>query len=326
MLTLELDPFKNKNNVFSFILQLGQTRDTLAHWKNHGPEENDMMWAAYFGTGEPKYLDRLISETKFANREDSLNLLFAATSAKWSLCSNARQHPAIDQYLRKQVTAVDAQTKQVLEEILSQEPQYFKEKMVAQIQDMKKRGLFPDATKPEPYQPQLVKKLKGGLIGFAGPNTSFSVEIEAKELRPTSNPGFYEVDGRFLQTATVQVPPNIDLKNVTEQLERGILNGYVLYEMNYFEKELKQKLTDITIDFETINKKLFVRWSFGSEIPPEAGQEKIKRHIYYSTVCYDRVLSISSVIVPNENAKAPETMLKAIARTLKLYGSAVKFD
>jgi hypothetical protein len=324
----ELEKHKQDSKMFEFILTLGQTKDTLRNWREHSAEVNDMMWSAYFGTGDTKYLDRLLSETQFIEREDSLNLMLAAGSAMWSLSSNARQHPSIGEYLRAKIPTVDDKTKTVLNEILNRDPGYFREQMVARIKDMKSRGLLPDVQKPEPYVPKFIKKPNGGLIGFSGPTQSFSIELEAKELRPTSDPSYYNVDGKFLQATTVQVPPNFDWQNATPGSERGILNGYVAYEISYFEKDLKLTITDPAIDFETINKKLFVKWSFVAQPQTQVGTNVTppKRHIYYSTVCFDRVLSLSSVIIPNENVKAPESMLKAITKTLKLYDNVVKFD
>ena len=101
LITGELEKHRTESKLFETILTLGQTQDTLKNWNEHSADANDMMWSAYFGTGETKYLDRLLSETRFKDREDSLQLFFAGASAMWSSASNAQQHPAIKQYFEK---------------------------------------------------------------------------------------------------------------------------------------------------------------------------------------------------------------------------------
>lgn len=327
ILKSELEKHRTEVRLFEAILFFGQTQDTLIHWPEHSAEMNDVIWAAYFGTGETKYLDRLLTETRYKDREDSLQLFFAGSSAMWSLASNARQHPSIKEYLNKLSSSVnDAQKKANLQEILTRDPNEFREETVTRIKSMKERGLLqPQPPAAEPYQLKLVKKPTGALLGLSSSSNTFSIEVEGKEIKAGSDPGYYTVDGKFLQVVTIQIPGTADLQNLTPEKEEQILRGYVDYELTYFRNELKLKVRNESIKPETINGKLFIRWSFAADPPTTEGITSPKRHIYYSTVCFDRVLSMSSATMPKENAKAPDTMLRAIAKTLKLFNEKVEF-
>lgn len=316
----DLTRHRTESQIFETILYLGATHDTLVNLQDHSAEINDIMWAAYFGTGETKYLDRLITETQFANRQDSLNLFFAGTSAIWSLSSNARQHKSIDSHLRSRLLTSDSNTKALLTEILNTDPSVFRERTVAQIKEMKEKGLLPQP-KTEEYTPAFFKRNGGGLIGFKGQDRAFSIEIKAKNIKPLDDPRFFDVDGMFFQATTISIPAQAQ-----QTAEKEILNGYVQYELSYFKEELKLDLSKTNIEYETLNNKLFVKWSFVANFGAQGNLTAPKKHIYYSSVCVDRVISLSTTVMPGDNEKIIDNKMREIAKTLKLYTGNVSFE
>jgi len=49
---------------------------------------NDLNWASFFATGDLKYVNAIISNLKYIDNRQSLDLYGAAATAKWSLCAN----------------------------------------------------------------------------------------------------------------------------------------------------------------------------------------------------------------------------------------------
>lgn len=62
---------------------------------------NDMLWGAYFATGEARYLEPLVARLSHLDERRDMALFLAAGTAKWSLLSNARQHGRVREQLAK---------------------------------------------------------------------------------------------------------------------------------------------------------------------------------------------------------------------------------
>lgn len=60
-----------------------------------GPAVLDMLWGAFFATGDEKYVKRLISVLPWESQTKDLPKMQVAASARWSLTSNAEQHPRV---------------------------------------------------------------------------------------------------------------------------------------------------------------------------------------------------------------------------------------
>lgn len=63
------------------------------------PTRNDLNWACFFASGEPRYVENLIATLEHWPDRANLNLFMTSASAKWSLSSNARAHPAVAEIL-----------------------------------------------------------------------------------------------------------------------------------------------------------------------------------------------------------------------------------
>jgi len=319
MLAKELKKYAPGNQLFGYILSLGKTRDTLVNWGSHSADVNDLMWSAFFGTGNNKYLDRLISELSYLEREDSLDLILAAHSAKWSLASNARQHKKIGEYLWSKANNAEGDTKKILFEILMKEPDVIRDEFVARIKEMKNKGLLPaqDSNNEEP-ELNFTKKDKLSEISFSWNNHRIRFEVEAKSIKQLDAKGFFDADGQVVQFSTVKIPSNVDLMNLNDEKEISILRGYVQYEFQYFQNELKLEVKDLKIDTKTLNGKNFIEWEFRVTTKPNQQINKTNKQIYYTAVFWDRVVSINSPVMLNDDDKRIEKKLELIAKSLKV--------
>ena len=71
---------------------MAQVVNSVLTMKVASPDDLDVLWAAFFATGDNQHLDRL------ADAAMSSDNTLLADAAKWSLNSNYRQHPAVQQY------------------------------------------------------------------------------------------------------------------------------------------------------------------------------------------------------------------------------------
>lgn len=127
-----------KSDIKELFINLSSSNiDTLYTKLKITTEYNDMNWASYFASGNIKYLDNIISNLPYDNERTDLTLFLAGATAKWSLCSNATQ----DKLVKKHLNSLKGKNENI-KEILKEEPQYFKDKMVAIIKEQKSKGIW----------------------------------------------------------------------------------------------------------------------------------------------------------------------------------------
>jgi len=111
--------------------------DSIYSKTSLSPEYNDMNWSSFFATGDVKFLDNIISNISLAENRIDRNLFLTGASAKWSLCSNARQ----DKKVKKHLAGLK-ENKKLIKEILKKEPQEFKQEMIDIIKEQRAKGLW----------------------------------------------------------------------------------------------------------------------------------------------------------------------------------------
>lgn len=156
---------------------------------------------------------------------------------------------------------------------------------------------------------------KGGTVLFQGKSHSFALDIVGKEVKTTDNPGFFVVDNHIVQTSTVPLPSSkLDLGHLTEVQQKQALSAYVDYEMDYFRKELKLKISDLKKEWVVINSRIFLVWHFNL---PAAKENQVSQQIYMSTICFNQVLDLNIAILKGEDFPEQQERLNKLANTLK---------
>ncbi|WP_316828154.1 hypothetical protein [Pedobacter miscanthi] len=120
-----------------FVFLFSLNTDTLYSQTNISASLNDMNWSSFFATGNTKYLDNIISHIPYSENRTDVNLFLAGATAKWSLCSNSRQHDAVSRYLNSL-----KDKNPLLKEILENEPQYFREVMINILKKQRENGIW----------------------------------------------------------------------------------------------------------------------------------------------------------------------------------------
>lgn len=127
-----------KNEIKELLINLSTSNiDTIYSKTKMSTKYNDMNWASFLATGNKKFVDNVISNIKHAEERIDVNLFLVGATAKWSLCSNSKQHKQVENYLRS------LQSKnEKLKEILEQEPQYFRDNITEIIKEQRLKGLW----------------------------------------------------------------------------------------------------------------------------------------------------------------------------------------
>jgi|GEM_PF-982625 len=130
---------KNINNIYNNCLKLSLVKDTILNWGEHNAAVNDLHWGAFFASGDTRYLDVLVSEMKYCDSKD-INLFVTATSARWSLCSNAIAYVQVKNYLESIKEKVHWELKPYILEVLNSDPGDIRNKMLSDIRKIKADG------------------------------------------------------------------------------------------------------------------------------------------------------------------------------------------
>jgi hypothetical protein len=98
--------------------QMGHAPEPLESMDIKTPEVLDELWGAFSATGDEKYVDRLISVLPWQNNAGDYMRMSIGAAARWSLTSNAQQHPAV---MKACVKARDTQPqlKGILDKIIA---------------------------------------------------------------------------------------------------------------------------------------------------------------------------------------------------------------
>ena len=133
----EINQLENSDFKKLFTLLDTSNIDTIYYNEKKSPAYNDMNWSSYFASGNLKYLDNIISNIHYSNERIDMNLFLTGASAKWSLCSNARQDLNVKKYLKSQ-----KKNNKSVGEILKKEPYEFKEETITVIKEQRAKGLW----------------------------------------------------------------------------------------------------------------------------------------------------------------------------------------
>ncbi len=103
------------------------------------PSYNDMNWSSYFATGQTKYLGHIIANIQHSENRVDQKMFLAGATAKWSLCSNAKKHPAVKEYL----TSLPDKKGRIAE-LLNNDQVYFREQVINVIKAQRAKGIWND--------------------------------------------------------------------------------------------------------------------------------------------------------------------------------------
>lgn len=112
----------------------------VLHIVEHSAEVNDIYWGAFFASGNPKFIKRLVDQLKYFDERDDFNLFMAGGTAKWSLASNAQSRPGVRTAIERAKLTADKRTQDLTTELLVEDPERIKQELREIITKQERAG------------------------------------------------------------------------------------------------------------------------------------------------------------------------------------------
>ncbi len=80
----------------------------------------DMLWSAYFATGDKNYVERIINVLAWTHEKEDATKLLLGVTARWSLAANARRHKPVMTICKKVRKKADDKLKPMLDHVLAE--------------------------------------------------------------------------------------------------------------------------------------------------------------------------------------------------------------
>ena len=113
--------------------------DSAVSWSKAGgvlqlpgrsPQMNDFYWGAFFASGNPLYVKKLLELAAFATERNDFPAWMIGATAKWSLASNSRQHALVHSILEQEKRTSDKRKEELVDDILKRDPARMRQEMV----------------------------------------------------------------------------------------------------------------------------------------------------------------------------------------------------
>jgi len=112
----------------------------LLNGTGHSPQRNDGWWAAFFASGNSKFVENIIDQLPYFDEREDEVLFFAGATAKWSLASNARTDPLVRSTIEKAKARANARQQELINEVLNEDPDRIKEELKEIVQRQREAG------------------------------------------------------------------------------------------------------------------------------------------------------------------------------------------
>jgi hypothetical protein len=96
----------------------------------HSAELNDEYWGAFFASGNPDFIRKLVDQLRYFDERDIAELFYAGGTAKWSLASNAQSHPRVRMAIEEAMVRADERTQELITELLRQDPERIRQEVI----------------------------------------------------------------------------------------------------------------------------------------------------------------------------------------------------
>ncbi|MBV9155893.1 MAG: hypothetical protein JO097_06505 [Acidobacteriaceae bacterium] len=116
------------------------TTGGLLNDNGHSPQLNDGWWAAFFASGNPRFVDKIVDQLQYFDERTDEMLFFAGATAKWSLASNARTHSLVQSAIEKAKATTISRKQELLDEVLKKDPARIKQEISEIVQRQREAG------------------------------------------------------------------------------------------------------------------------------------------------------------------------------------------
>lgn len=120
----------------------GATFDTLD--LKASPSHIDIMWGHYFGSGNYKGIDRIITALPWSKDRNNVETLTLGSMAKWTLATNLQSDPRLLAYTKRQLETVPKDAAKELREVITAAETYetgaIRKQAVAAVEELRRKG------------------------------------------------------------------------------------------------------------------------------------------------------------------------------------------
>ena len=130
---------------FSDAVRLSRRPGRALSSQGHSGQLNDLYWGAYYASGNPCYIDRVVDEMRFLDESSDPRLFLTGATARWSLASHAVTHESVRQHLEEIRASREDRIKELVNEVMTSDPPQLWAEMEATC---KERGWYRAGTSP----------------------------------------------------------------------------------------------------------------------------------------------------------------------------------
>jgi len=103
---------------------------------------NDILWGAFFASGDQEYLTQVMRQLSHMAERKDLSLFLTGAPAKWSLASNAEDHPAVKAAIEKARAKATSRQRDELDDVLTKSPAQLQEEAVSILREEHAKGTW----------------------------------------------------------------------------------------------------------------------------------------------------------------------------------------
>jgi len=108
------------------------------------PSHIDIMWGHYFGSGNYKAIERIITVLPWSKDRNDVEKLTLGSMAKWTLATNLQQDPRLLAFAKRQLERAPKDTAKELREVITAAETYetgaIRKQAVAAVEELRRKG------------------------------------------------------------------------------------------------------------------------------------------------------------------------------------------
>lgn len=112
----------------------------IINLEGHSAQLNDEYWGAFFASGNPKFIAKLVDQLRYFDERNDEMLFLAGGTAKWSLSSNALQQPGVRSAIEQARLKADKRTQEIITELLAKDPSSVKQEVIEIVKVQQESG------------------------------------------------------------------------------------------------------------------------------------------------------------------------------------------
>jgi hypothetical protein len=179
--------------------------------------------------------------------------------------------------------------------------------------------LFAQST-AEGFKSITLKKKNGAEIILSSKAQSITIDVDSQDIKSTDNPEELLIGDKVL-TYTFTAGNSASKEKTSEGAQKARLLSYMKSRLDYTKHITKLHYTHAEHDWQYINNKIFLMWSY--DVPNQNGLAL--KQINLSACCFENILNLSISSANEENTDPNKALLISAAQTLKQNDFKIDF-